>query len=431
MARQRITLRDQIIASAQATMAKGAEHVAILAEIEERAQQYAQTPIGQTDQTGPPDTLSGPTTQTIQADNRLGQAKPDRPTEQTKQTDQSNSPLEPTEQTIESVSLDGQTGRTEQPHCLIRQTNLPDNLIEPSDRTDRPERLGKQSDRTDQPDRPTSLFVKLAPKSPLATPAQKAVFRYFQINGSHVATYEIIANETRVPRGTVRAVIRKMEGLNLLSKSDWWQGNIRALSFVVNPGLTLAGQTNQTDRQDNRVGHINKTDSKGLMKKERRENIFLSQERLESTWPTLTAAGFGSRQIEQIVQALADLGSSTDKIVQSLHHAEWELENGKMLDKTGNAVADPCSWVFRSLARTGYYRKPKGYVSPEEQAAQDAEETARAVLAATQKSEQVQFEAWRAGLSREMLESAMAGYVAGPKEQWLKAYWMKNFRAVR
>ena len=109
-------------------------------------------------------------------------------------------------------------------------------------------------------------------------------------------------------------------------------------------------------------------------------------------------------------------------MVTSLDHAEWELENGKMVDREGQSVADPCSWVFRSLARTGYYRKPKGYVSPEEQAAKDAEETARAVLVATQKSEQAQFEAWKAGLSQEALETAMDGYVAGPKEQWIKAH---------
>ena len=100
------------------------------------------------------------------------------------------------------------------------------------------------------------------------------------------------------------------------------------------------------------------------------------------TWPHLVRAGFGADQMEQIVDNLDQLGKPTDRIVAGLDHAEWELENGKMLDKAGQPVADPCSWVFTALARTGYYRRPKGYISPEEQAAKDAEAEAKAVVAA-------------------------------------------------
>ena len=164
------------------------------------------------------------------------------------------------------------------------------------------------------------------------------------------------------------------------------------------------------------------------LKIDREKNLSISQERVNVTWPTLAATGFGSYQIEQILQALTELGKPTDKIVQSLDHAEWELENGKMLDKAGSPVVDPCSWVFRSLVKTGYYRKPKGYISPEEQALNDSEETAKALLIARQRAEQAQFDAWKAGLTPEYLEAAMVGFVGGPKDQWLKAYWMKHYR---
>jgi len=147
------------------------------------------------------------------------------------------------------------------------------------------------------------------------------------------------------------------------------------------------------------------------------------------TWPNLATTGFGSHQIEQILQALTELGKPADKIVQSLDHAEWELENGRMFDKGGAPVASPCSWVFRSLAKTGYYRKPKGYVSPEEQALIDTEETAKTLLTIRQRAEQAQFEAWRAGLTPQDLEAAMVGFVGGPKEQWLKAHWIKKYRS--
>lgn len=40
MARQRVTLRDQIMASAQAAMSKGSEHVALVAEIERNSKKH-------------------------------------------------------------------------------------------------------------------------------------------------------------------------------------------------------------------------------------------------------------------------------------------------------------------------------------------------------------------------------------------------------
>ncbi|MFU2207854.1 hypothetical protein [Solidesulfovibrio sp. C21] len=156
------------------------------------------------------------------------------------------------------------------------------------------------------------------------------------------------------------------------------------------------------------------------------ENLSISSERIAMTWPNLHRAGFDREQFEQIIASLAELGKPVDKVVGSLDHAEWELTQGTMRDKEGQPVLDPCSWIFRSLARTGYYRRPKGYVSPEEQAARDAEEEARAVAAAWRKAEQTQFETWRDALSPEQLAEAMHGYPGGPRDAWLKAAWRKS-----
>jgi hypothetical protein len=157
-------------------------------------------------------------------------------------------------------------------------------------------------------------------------------------------------------------------------------------------------------------------------------SLSLSSERIALTWPNLFRSGFGPDQLAQISQALTELGKPADKIMQSLDHAEWELEQGQMTDKDGQPVADPCSWVFRSLARTGYYRRPKGYVSSEEQAAKDAEAEAKAVTAAKQAAEQAQFEAWRDGLSPEKFAEAMRGHPGGPKDAWLKSMWKKTHK---
>ena len=160
--------------------------------------------------------------------------------------------------------------------------------------------------------------------------------------------------------------------------------------------------------------------------KRKKDLLSLSSERIALTWPLLHRAGFGTEQLAQIAVSLAELGKVADKVVPGLDHAEWELANGAMRDKDGNAVLDPCSWVFRSLARTGYYRRPKGYVSAEEQAARDAEEEARAVATARQKAEQAAFETWRDGLAPEALAAAMRGFPGGPRDAWLKAYWRKT-----
>ena len=97
-----------------------------------------------------------------------------------------------------------------------------------------------------------------------------------------------------------------------------------------------------------------------------------------------------------------------------------------MIDKNGQPVVDPCSWVFQALARTGYYRRPAGYISPEEQAARDTELEARAVMTQRHKAEQARFEAWKTSLTSDDLERIFAGYLGGPREAWLKKVWKET-----
>ncbi len=159
---------------------------------------------------------------------------------------------------------------------------------------------------------------------------------------------------------------------------------------------------------------------------DRKKNLSISSCVLETTWPHLTRCGFGLEQLRQAVENLTALGKTTDRLIQGMDHIEFELEHGQLVDKDGQAVADPCSWAFRALAQNGYYRRPKGYVSAEEQALRDAEQEARAVLAARQKAEQAQFEAWRDGLGEDALREAMQGSPGGPRDVWLKRVWKER-----
>lgn len=167
-----------------------------------------------------------------------------------------------------------------------------------------------------------------------------------------------------------------------------------------------------------------------LEEREKR-NLSFSLEDCQLHWPKLFRCGFGPDQLAQIMASLSRVGKSTDRVVQGLDHIEYELTHGQLVDKEGQAVADPCSWAFRALAQNGYYRRPKGYVSPEEQAVLDQEEEARALQAARKKAEQARFEAWRDGLSPEELAQAMAGHPGGPKDAWLKRVWLERVSLKR
>jgi len=94
----------------------------------------------------------------------------------------------------------------------------------------------------------------------------------------------------------------------------------------------------------------------------------LTDKDIDEMWPALFKEGFGMFQIEQILERLDKRGASADRVMKGMDHANYELEKGKVLDKEGKAVEKPLGYIFNALANTGYYRAPKGYVSPEEQA---------------------------------------------------------------
>ncbi len=125
----------------------------------------------------------------------------------------------------------------------------------------------------------------------------------------------------------------------------------------------------------------------------------LTEEDVSFHWPNLAKAGFGTCQIRQILARLFQVGIGAGNLAQGLTYAEWELEHGTMRDKNGEPVTHPLNWVFSSLARTGYYRRPQGYISPQEQAEIDAAEENEHLKKARDARKKSAFEAWCAGLS--------------------------------
>lgn len=346
-----------------------------------------------------------------------------------------------TQQPNSTAELDSRAGE------VNRQTQHASSTGKPSRQGQRPNSTAKLNRQTQQPnstaglDNQEPITIKKRKRNPLTSDAQKILAAYFAANGTIVATYQVISDESGVCYGTVRTVVEKFVTQGWLTKTLHGGGRDSALRLTPGPFLIARGNDNSTAKLnmptqqanlavelDSRTRQSNSTvelDCRNSPLKIDRKNLSISSETLRTAWPGLARTGFGLEQIEQIHATLAQLGKSTDRIVQGLDHAEWELANGKMLDKTGQPVADPCAWVYRSLASQGYYRRPAGYVSVEEQAERDAADEAKALAKSREEARQARFRAWLQGLSGEEREKALAGRI-GPEEAWLKKVWAQR-----
>ena len=154
----------------------------------------------------------------------------------------------------------------------------------------------------------------------------------------------------------------------------------------------------------------------------------LSEDDLAHHWPSLSKVGFGTFQIRQILERLAQASISTKNVLQGLTHAEWELANNKMQDKTGAAIISPVNWVFKILATQGYYPRPEGYVSPQEQAELDAVEEYKRHTTAREIRQNMALESWKSALSSEEHASITVPKNGGskiPEDIALRLYFKK------
>ncbi len=247
--------------------------------------------------------------------------------------------------------------------------------------------------------------------------AQPALIAYWQIAEAIARVYGIGATE-----GAVRGALERLGRRGFLVRSravaGRAQGNRYAFSadpcpHITPPCFTEPGMEASTE--PGAASDIKPAPSLLEEKRDRRNlSVFsgtrdaptvshrlesLSEEDVAFHWPNLAKAGFGTCQIRQVLARLFQVGIGAENLAQGLTYAEWELEHGTMRDKNGEPVSHPLNWVFSSLARTGYYRRPQGYISPQEQAEIDATEEEERLKKARDARKKSSFEAWRAGLS--------------------------------
>ncbi len=232
-----------------------------------------------------------------------------------------------------------------------------------------------------------------------------------------------------VTRDSVRGAVMRLQKRNIVSSRQAREGtlhgaihtvrvdricpHIREVTLPMQPVVQAGAQPGVHPQQQpgHSLDQIDKESSIYLIGQPQKTNTIraLSEEDIAFHWPNLAKAGFGTSQIQQILEKLQQINKSPDHLIDGLNYAEWELEHGNMLDSKGNPVASPLKWVFISLSRNGSYRKPTDYVSPEEQYEKDKIEEAAQLKAAQEQRMEVDFEVWRSKLAPEEINTILGG----------------------
>lgn len=350
-------------------------------------------------------------------------------------------------QTWQPQTTDKHTSQNSQTYITDSQTNMSDCQSKIADHYNRPD---QQTDLPDNNGRPKPSFDDYknylsTSKNNIKTEKQRKVYNYLAQNPYILISYSILCNKLGIPYNTMRSILNKFNNLGLISKETYRGKNgQQGLVLTLNQNLltdhygrpdqqTLSTEKNVRPFDESCCSKIDRSiylsslgESEGV-EGNSEKLLSLTEDDITFYWPNLFQKGFGPYQIRQIVDRLKKVAKPTDKIIRSLDYAEFELENGLMQDKDGNSINDPVSYVFNSLAKTGYYRRPKGYISPEEQAEEDAKLEAERIRKAKQERENAEFLAWKESLSEQEYQEIIKDK-KGPEDAWVKHYWRKNIK---
>lgn len=272
--------------------------------------------------------------------------------------------------------------------------------------------------------------------------AHREVLPYWQI--AHMVGRHFGGNPTE---GAVRGALERMFSRDFLLRSRASRGRLKGNRYALakDPCPHIPPYNFVMESAADSAAHRSSPPAASLLSEEiDRKNLSISSQstkpehRLEELteedisfhWPTLARDGFGTAQIRQICQRLHKIDIPTTRILQGLTHAEWEMAYGTRKDSKGNPIEKPAHWVFETLARQGYYPRPAGYVSPQEQAERDAAEEKARFAAAHEARKEAEYEAWAAQLTaqereRIVLERSPAsqGALRMPERVALRAYF--------
>lgn len=269
------------------------------------------------------------------------------------------------------------------------------------------------------------------------------VLSYWQIARLVQSTFGLDATE-----GAVRGAIERLAPYKLLVRERAARGRLKGNRYAFNYDpcqyiMPLSCSMESAMHPTTQSDGYSDSAVPSILEEIDREHLSISSERgkvpaaanlLESLsdddiafhWPKLAGYGFGTDQIRQILARLAQVNTGPERVLQGLTHAEWELEKGRMRDKSGNQVLSPLRWVFKILAHQGYYPRPDGYRSPEEQAELDATTEQERCAAAAKARQAAEAEAWIARLTPEERKAILGpqnGAVRIPETVFLRSHF--------
>jgi hypothetical protein len=293
------------------------------------------------------------------------------------------------------------------------------------------------------------------------SPLQIAILSLLKASPSVIA-YWLIAQQVmsawglQTTEGAVRGAMERMFRRGFLGRNRTASGRMQGnrYTFLADPCPHIRpcspGMESGMDSETESAAQSGRNAALSSLRKIDRENLSIFSEGTESQktarsleslteddiafhWPHLAKAGFGTCQIRQIAERLAQVNISVEKVMQGLTYAEWELETGNMRDKEGKAIELPVNWVFAILAKQGYYPRPQGYVSPQEQAELDAAEEAKRITIARKARVEADCGAWIAGLSQEQRRTILAeqqSQFSIPEHIVFSRYYREKIRPV-
>lgn len=202
-----------------------------------------------------------------------------------------------------------------------------------------------------------------------------------------------------------------------------------AVPIVMQDGMSLSMHPSLLDKIDRKESlSISPQYSEG------ERLLALSEGDVVGQWPLLAKAGFGPDQIHQLVRHWEKLGIAYKNVVQSLNHAEWFLGQENPCDAKGVSIGSPRDWVFRTLMRQGYYPRPKGYISAQEQAEKDQEAEATALKEAQERCFSAVCNTWISALSpeeRSQIVQQGNSMCGGPEDVRLRRHFRNKIWPAR
>ncbi|OLN27979.1 hypothetical protein DVDV_1839 [Desulfovibrio sp. DV] len=301
-------------------------------------------------------------------------------------------------------------------------------------------------------------------------PNQRKVLDLLLAAKPYIVKFRDIALALDMREASVRTILRRLEALSFLSFKKARDGNIQGVTVTFNQHVIEQYQCDQTlslsltpfaglpvSQSASQPQFMSPSPSPSLQPSQpittsvspeasrspsdlidRKENISLSEDfgwddsLLSIMWPLVHETGFGLEQIVAAGRTRAKLGKELDRdrVSLTLDRAEWELETIGHLTElaTGERVRNPAGYIFTALARWGVLRAHPQYVSREEEEAGKAAAELQRRREASEKIEADQFEAFKAGMSPEELESLLRQCPGGNRDIWLKFYWRTQIR---